>query len=178
VVEVIRKTYRVDVSRDGKFWLIQVPGVKSGFSQAASLREVEPTVRDLLSLLLEVPEDSFDVDVHVEIPVAVRDLLVQAKALFEQADEARAEAARLTRVAAGALAREGLTMRDTGFALGVSHQRANQLVAESRVSQAPATEVRKSVRSNVRAVAARKAAPTTTVAAAKSSTRGRAKSEA
>lgn len=49
--------------RDGSWWAITVPELDGVFSQARRLDRVEYMARDVISLMLEVPADSFDVDV-------------------------------------------------------------------------------------------------------------------
>lgn len=61
-----RATYTAQVEPDSGWWTISVEGVRGAHSQAERLSEAEATVRELLGILLEVPEDSFDVVVEVE----------------------------------------------------------------------------------------------------------------
>jgi len=132
------RTYRVEADRDGQFWHIRVPEVKRS-TQARTLREVGPMARDLIAIMDEVPPDSFDLDVHVMLPEDVTRELEESAALRERAASEQAEAARLLRNAACRLHNRGMPLRDVGIALGVSYQRAHQLVAgadgrRSRVS--------------------------------------------
>ncbi|MBO3740332.1 hypothetical protein [Actinoplanes flavus] len=57
------KVYEARVRRSGDWWFVEVPGVDMGYTQARKLADVEPMVRDMLSLLLDVPADSFAVSV-------------------------------------------------------------------------------------------------------------------
>lgn len=125
------KTYRVDVERDGRFWYIRVPDVERS-TQARTLREVEPMARDLIAIMDEVPADSFGLDVHIKLPRDVARELEESAALREQAARDQSEAARLLRNAACHLHSQGLPLRDVGIALGVSYQRAHQLVEEAK----------------------------------------------
>lgn len=88
----------------------------------------ESTARDLIALMLEVPEDSFGVAVNVLVPESVTARLNHAAALRKQAAEYRDQAAKETSGAARELKELGLSLRDVGAALGVSFQRAHQLV--------------------------------------------------
>ncbi|HWG61510.1 MAG TPA: hypothetical protein VG253_07330 [Streptosporangiaceae bacterium] len=121
------KTYQVEVDRDGKFWRVRVPEV-GRTTQARNLREVEPMARDLISLMDEIAEDSFHVRVRVQLPAEVQAELEQSIALRADAASRQAKAAQLSRQAARRLRDEGLSLRDVGQALGVSFQRAKQLV--------------------------------------------------
>jgi DNA-directed RNA polymerase specialized sigma24 family protein len=121
-------TYSAVASRDGRFWLVHIPELDK-YTQARNLVEVEPMARDLIALLLDVPEDSFQLGIKVELPDSVRHHMELAAKLRDEAAHAQAEAASEYRAAANELKADGLTVRDIGKALGVSHQRVQQLVA-------------------------------------------------
>lgn len=132
VVEV--NTYTAIASPDGKYWHVRLPGLgnhpERGLpTQARNLDQVEPTARDLIALWLDVPASSFEVDVQVELPESVRHHLELAAKLRREAADAQACAAEKYRCAANELKAGGLTVRDIGRALGISYQRAHQLVA-------------------------------------------------
>jgi len=125
------KIYRIDVERDGRYWRIRVPDVERS-TQARHLREVELMARDLIAIMEDTSPDSFELDVHIELPEDVRQELARSAELREQAATAQAEAARLSRDAARRLYDRGLPLRDIGKVLGVSFQRAKQLVDQAR----------------------------------------------
>ena len=125
------KIYRIDVERDGRYWRIRVPDVERS-TQARHLREVELMARDLIAIMEDTSPDSFELDVHIELPEDVRQELARSAELREQAANAQAEAARLSRDAARRLYDRGLPLRDIGKVLGVSFQRAKQLVDQAR----------------------------------------------
>jgi hypothetical protein len=62
------------------------------------------------------------------IPEPMREIVEEATAARSTAARAQETAARLTRQAARQLVEEGLTVRDAGVLLGVSHQRIAQLL--------------------------------------------------
>lgn len=126
-------TYTAIASRDERWWLVRIPGLGNDpddglYTQARNLAEVEPMARDLIAVWLEVPEDSFGVDVKVELPADALDHLRIAADLRCTAAQAQARAADEYRAAARSLRASGLTVRDIGKALDISHQRAQQLV--------------------------------------------------
>jgi hypothetical protein len=123
-------TYRTEVERDGRFWRVRVPDVDRS-TQARSLSEAEAMVRDLIAIMTDVPQNSFDVDMRIILPEDVQIELDQSLVLREQAKQSQAEAARLARDAAYRLHTLGLSLRDIGRALGVTFQRAKQLVDEA-----------------------------------------------
>ncbi len=124
------KVYEVDVERDGRFWHIHVPEVARS-TQARTLREIEPMAMDLIVIMDEVQRGAFQLDIHITLPEDVRRELDTAAELREKAASAQAEAARLSRGAARRLHDLGLPLRDIGKVLGVSYQRAHQLVDEA-----------------------------------------------
>jgi hypothetical protein len=115
--------YRTQVERDGQFWLIRVDGV--GTTQARHLREVTAMAIDLIEVM--TGQTDVDADVAYELPATVAAHLNRARRLREQSAETQTEAAAEARAAARELAAAGITMRDIGQLLGVSHQRAHQL---------------------------------------------------
>ena len=132
VVEV--KTYEAYAHRGERYWVIRVPGLgnnpEEGLpTQARSLAEAEPMVRDLIALWLDVPADSFDVKVHVDMPDNVIGALERARKYADEAAALQSEAAAERRNAARELQAAGFTLRDIGVTLGVSFQRASQLVS-------------------------------------------------
>lgn len=127
------KTYRAELERDGRFWRVRVPDL-GRTTQARNLSEAEAMARDLIAIMADVPQNSFDVDMKIMLPEDVQLELDQSMALRSQAKQSQAEAARLSRDAAQRLHNLGLSLRDIGRALGVTFQRAKQLVDEAAQS--------------------------------------------
>lgn len=124
-----RKRYDVVVKREAGWWIIQVPELDDRVTQARRLNEVERNVRELVAVWLDVPMDSFDVDVSVELPSAVERSLRSGRRLQSEARKSQEAAAAEVRAAATALVQEwGLSLSDTARALGISHQRVSQLI--------------------------------------------------
>ena len=99
------------------------------WSQANRLDQVEETVREAIAFVADVPEDSFAVEVTPVLPDAFIIEEARAKQARELAANANSEAAAHSRAAARALTSAGLSVRDVGTVLGVSHQRAHQLIS-------------------------------------------------
>lgn len=111
------------------WWVIEVPEIEGLLTQAKSLGQVPAMVKDAAALLTGEPEESFEVEVVPVIADGVREHLDAARQLFDEAARARHSAAEQSRLAARELAASGLTVRDVGAVLGVSFQRAHQLIS-------------------------------------------------
>ncbi len=119
-------SYRATVTRDGRFWLVRVDGV--GATQARHLRELDAMTKDLIVVMTGDPEEVV-VDYDIRLPAEVQDHLRRSEELRAASAEAQAAAAAEVRSAARQLHEQGMGLRDVGKVLGVSHQRAHQLVS-------------------------------------------------
>jgi len=123
-----RTLYTARAQRDGNWWAISVAGLPGALTQVRRLDQAEAMTREVIALVLDVPEDSFDVQV-------VPDLTEPQRAAMDELDKAKASyaaaAARVTErqqdVASLFVRDEGLTVRDAAVLLGVSYQRVSQL---------------------------------------------------
>lgn len=127
MVEALSR-FTAQVTRDGRFWLIHVPEIDRA-TQARSLAEIEPMARDLIVIMESVEPDSFELDVTITMPGDVAQHLERADVLRAEEARARAEAEAEVRAAAVTLKEAGIPLRDLGKLLGVSYQRAHQLVS-------------------------------------------------
>jgi hypothetical protein len=123
-------THHVRAERGDRYWVVWIDG--RPMTQAKRRGEIEPMARDWLAAVHECDPQSFELEVEVVIPAVAQAHLDRARTLRETADRARSEAARETAAAALALHDAGLTVREIGPMLEVSHQRAQQLVAAAR----------------------------------------------
>lgn len=114
--------------RHGGWWAVEVPEVDGAYTQARRLDQVPAMVADAVALLTEVDAADVEVDVQPVIDDALRARIDTAERLRREAAETRSAASSEIRAAAAALADQGLPLRDVGALLGVSHQRAHQLV--------------------------------------------------
>jgi hypothetical protein len=108
--------------------LDSTPGVHT---QVRRIDQADEMARDAIAGVLDVAPDSFEIVVTPEVPEALRTMVYKATKARSRAAHAQDAAAQLTRAAARRLVEEGLTVRDAGVLLGVSHQRIAQLVREA-----------------------------------------------
>src|SRR3989304_9392859 len=124
--------YVVRARRFGNWWALDVEGVSGAHTQVRRIDQAEEMAREAIAGVLDIAPTAFEVVVAPEMPDPVRTIVEQATMARSQAAQAQDTAAQLTRDAARRLGREGLTVRDAGALLGVSHQRIAQLVRQGR----------------------------------------------
>lgn len=117
-------SYPAIVRPGQRYWIVEVPGV--GFTQSRTLAQAGDMARDLIHTMTQQAE--FEVTVELQLPATVRHHLDEAQRLHAQEARCRSDAAQETRAAAHELHRMGLALQQIGDALGVSRQRAHQLL--------------------------------------------------
>ena len=122
--------YTAVVTREGKWWMVSVPEI-DGLTQARRLSEVELMARELIAVSKDIALEQ----VHVAVSLALVGGLANVTERVAEIAARRQEAADLERQAAQdatALAQDlserNIPVRDVGAILGVSHQRAHQLL--------------------------------------------------
>jgi hypothetical protein len=131
-----RKTYQLNVTREGAWWIVDAVDVDYR-TQARTLSDVDEMGRDLLSGALDVPAESFDIDIRIEKPADVAERLAEAAILERQAQEAVTRAARDRREAARTLRDAyGLSAIDAARVLGVTRARVYQLLDDREKASA------------------------------------------
>jgi hypothetical protein len=130
----VTATYTARVERGEQFWLVTVPEI-GRTTQARTLREVEPMARDLIAVMEQVMPDSFHLVTDVVFPESPKMHWERAAHLRKAAAATQLQAAAEARAAARELAAMGLTVRDIGTVIGVSFQRAQQMLADPPASR-------------------------------------------
>jgi hypothetical protein len=125
VVEVTGYTAIVERSAPG--WSIYVPQVDR-HTWAAHLREIEDMARDLVQVMTDEPIET--IELSVELPAELRNPIADMISTRASADLAETAARDAQRNAASALRGAGAPLRDIAAALGVSHQRVHQILAD------------------------------------------------
>ena len=123
-------SYRAVATRSGDWWAITIPQLPGAFSQCNRLDQVEAMAREVIALMLDIEPANVDgVEVDVHLPDQLADDLTALKRSERLADDARQAAAHAQRRTAEQLRAAGLSVRDIGRLLGVSHQRVSQILA-------------------------------------------------
>jgi len=121
------KTYRVNVTRDGRFWHIRVPELNRS-TQARRYKDISLMATDLIEIMTGLAAQDFDLHIEMHLPTDVQDHLARSEKLRAEAERKNSEAAREKRAAVRALLAQGLSQREAGELLGMSFQRVSQLV--------------------------------------------------
>jgi len=122
--------YDVNVSRDGRWWMIEIPAI-DGLTQARRVDEVEDMARSLIAVTLDLAPSEIElgsVSINVDGFGSVDSAAAEVSALKAQAAQLEQDASKRQREVAVGLVGAGIPLRDVGAILGVSFQRAGQLV--------------------------------------------------
>jgi predicted RNase H-like HicB family nuclease len=132
VVVMKAHSYRAVFERDESgAWLARVPGVRGCHTYGRTLDQARRRLREALALWVD-DADAAELDEEVRLPADVRTSLRKYEAARRKVEEERAKAQASTAEATGMLVGHfGLSFRDAGELLGLSHQRVQQLVQGS-----------------------------------------------
>lgn len=119
-------TVTAKATRDGAVWLVHVPEIDR-WTQARTIVEIESMARDLAAIMTNAASDSIRVIVDVELPTSVQAHLGEVERARTAERAARTRGAEELRRAVRELREAGISVRDVGRLLGISHQRASQL---------------------------------------------------
>ena len=123
--------YTVVAERGRRRWSLQAVEVPGAISEVDRLTQAQEYMREAIAFVTGEPEETIEVDVVPVLSQATREHLDNARRLRDEAARANEAAAAEWRAAARSLRERGLTIREIGTVLGVSPQRAQQLVRES-----------------------------------------------
>jgi predicted RNase H-like HicB family nuclease len=121
------RTFDATVTREGKWWAVVVKDIP-GYcvvTQGRDLPDAEFMARDAVALALEIPIE----DVAVRLHVSGMD---EGLAELARVRVAAEEGQRLVASLAQQLIDQGVSLRDAGLILNLSHQRVGQLVGPRR----------------------------------------------
>lgn len=131
-------TYTAEITRDENgAWIARVPSVRGAHTFAKRLDQIAERLAEAISLFTD--EDPADIAVSLDVDFAAiglddeeRDATRQAQALRTEVDAIEARLKANTARAARSLVAHGVSLRDTGALLGISHQRVDQVINERR----------------------------------------------
>ena len=123
------KEYRAVFERDETgTWLARVPSIPGCHTYGRTLEQARTRLRDALGLWISHP-DSVRIAEDIVLPSDLKAAVRRSRRTRERAEREQEHAQKETRAAATALVGEGVSLRDAGELLGLSHQRVQQLVS-------------------------------------------------
>lgn len=123
-------TYKVEVTRDGKWWMISIPELDA-LTQARRIDDVGAMARELIALETGVSLADVAIDQRIELVAGGEDLTERVRTIRDHRARLSEEEARVQEDMAEfakELAAAEVPVRDIGSLLGVAHQRVSQLV--------------------------------------------------
>ena len=122
------KSYTAIFERDESgAWLARVPAIRGCHTHGRTLEQARSRLREALGLWIDRPEQA-TLKEDVRLPADLRAAVERSRRTRERAEREHENAQEQTRAAAEALVDEGVSLRDAGDLLGLSHQRVQQLV--------------------------------------------------
>ena len=111
-------------------WVADIPAVAGCHTQGRTIEQARERIREALAALVGDREAArAELVDDVELPAQVRRLVNVARKRRAEAETTEQIARGATVQAARALAKAGLSLRDVGALLGVTRQRAHQLLS-------------------------------------------------
>lgn len=113
-------------------WNVWVEGVAGVHTFGTRLAQARANVRDALALWLDADGSSLEISEEIRLPEGAEEAVEELEAAREQLSVARRRVTASAARAVRALIDTGLSTRDAGELLGLSHQRVSQVAAGGR----------------------------------------------
>lgn len=121
------KRYKVRYERDEDgWWVASVPSVKGCHTQGRSIAQARERIHEALSLFVKDAKRA-EFREEFRLPAELRKVVDRTAAARARAARQEVLASSMLKDAAKVLEKEGVSVRDAGQLLGLSHQRINQL---------------------------------------------------
>ncbi len=121
-----RYAIRYERDEDG-WWVASVPSIKGCHTQGRSIAQARERIREALGLFVRNAKRA-EFDEEFRLPAELRRVVARTAAARAKAKRQGELATVLVKDAARMLAKQGVSVRDAGQLLGLSHQRINQLL--------------------------------------------------
>ncbi len=123
-------TYTVRYERDETgWWVATVKGVRGCHTQGRTIDQARRRIREALALFVDDSEDAELID-DIALPASAQTLLNRVRATRKRAEKEAAKLQDSAAEAAQVLTEDvGVSVRDAGELLGLSHQRVHQLLS-------------------------------------------------
>jgi predicted RNase H-like HicB family nuclease/DNA-binding CsgD family transcriptional regulator len=108
-------------------WLARIPAIRGCHTYGRTIEQARNRLREALGLWVD-DSDRAVINEQIRLPAPLRARVARSRQMRERAEHQRQHAQEQTREAAEALVAQGVSLRDAGELLGLSHQRVQQLV--------------------------------------------------
>jgi predicted RNase H-like HicB family nuclease len=127
----VTAVYRYERQPDGgAAWIVELAEEPRCHTFGRTLRAAQRNIREAAAAWYEVEASQVEVHDDVRLPAAASRALGRSRTLRDREREAHERARAATAAALAALRDVGLSERDTGTLLGLSHQRVHQLAPD------------------------------------------------
>jgi predicted RNase H-like HicB family nuclease len=127
----VTAVYRYERQPDGgAAWIVELAEEPRCHTFGRTLRAAQRNIREAAAAWYEVKPSQVEVDDDVRLPAPASRALGHSRALRDRERKAHEQARAATAAAVAALRDVGLSERDTGILLGLSHQRVHQLAPD------------------------------------------------
>jgi predicted RNase H-like HicB family nuclease len=123
--------YTAHFVREEGWWIVRIQEARGIHSNGRTLEEARRRVREALSL--DIGDAAFTVEIaeKITLPANARQELARQQTARRRAEEQANEAMKTTKIAARALAKAGLSVRDSGSLLGLTGARVAQILNDT-----------------------------------------------
>lgn len=136
-------TYTVEAERGKRGgWVFQCVEHPGAISESRRLGDAEPLMKEIISFVAGVPEDSISIRLVPKLPEMLSTEIRRARDAAKEVQRVQTLAAKLSRKAVEDLRKLGLTGRDVATVLGVSPQRISQLMRGAKSGDPSTDELR------------------------------------
>jgi predicted RNase H-like HicB family nuclease len=127
----VTAVYRYERQPDGgAAWIVELAEEPRCHTFGRTLRAAQRNLREAAAAWYEVDPSQVEVHDDVRLPAPASRALGRSRTLRDREHKAHEQARAATAAAVAALRDVGLSERDTGTLLGLSHQRVHQLAAD------------------------------------------------
>lgn len=128
--------YTVQYKKDDTgWWIASIKQVRGCHTQGRTIEQARKRIREALGLFIDDADDCTLID-EIVLPASARTLVRQVISTRKRAEEENLRLQKSTAQAAKVLTKNaGLSVRDVGEILGLSHQRIHQLISANSATQ-------------------------------------------
>ncbi len=132
----MRPTYEVRAWRERGWWLARVVGASPGadltplhaMAHARTLTTIEQSVTDLVATILDVDDETFELELEYLLPDDIETLVCEAIGAQTWLDAARDLWVEQSAAAVHALTGEGFSLQETAKVLGLADHRVSTIL--------------------------------------------------